>query len=124
MEGRLLTRLFIVYRQALDVDAAQDEDRCVACNGTRNLFRTDAGEAVYRKTCICETCQNVLTSTVSTTDDKRAQCVALTDDGFHVAKQFMHYSRASLRLYFWWESDFRKVESIAMEREPLPLARR
>ena len=38
MEGRLLTRLFIVYRRALDVDAAQDEDRCVACNGTHNLF--------------------------------------------------------------------------------------
>ena len=65
-----------------------------------------------------------LTNPVSTTDDKRTQCVALTDAGFNVARQFMHFRRASQRLYFWCESDFRKVESIAMEREPLPLARR
>ena len=59
-----------------------------------------AGEAVYRNTCICETCNNVLTNPVSTTDDKRTQCVALTDAGFNVARQFMHFRRASQRLFF------------------------
>ena len=51
-------------------------------------------------------------------------CVALSDAGFTVAKSFLRISCASHRLYFWWESDFRKAERIAMERDPLPVARR
>lgn len=123
MEGRLLTSLFLVYRRALDVDTAQDEDRCVACSRTENHHQTDAGESMYRNTGICETCQNVLNNDLSTMDEKRTQCVALTDAGFTVAKQFLIFRRASQRLYFWWESDFNRAAGIAMGRESLPVAR-
>ena len=71
MEGRLLTSLFLVYRRALDVDTAQDEDRCVACSSTENHHQTDAGESMYRNTGICETCQNVLNNDLSTMDEKK-----------------------------------------------------
>ena len=54
---------------------------------------------------------------------KRTQCVALTDAGFTVAKQFLIFRRASQRLYFWWESDFNRAAGIAMGRESLPVAR-
>ena len=57
-------------------------------------------------------------------EGKKRQCVALSDAGFTVAKSFLRISCASHRLYFWWESDFRKAEKIAMERDPLPVARR
>ena len=124
MQGRLLTSLLSVYRRALGVDDAQDEDRCVACSRSDHHFVTDVGENVFRNTGICEMCKNVLESNLSTVEDKKRQCVALSDAGFTVAKSFLRISRASHRLYFWWESDFRKAERIAMEQDPLPVARR
>ena len=71
MQGRLLTSLLSVYRGALGVDDAQDEDRCVACSRTGNHFVADVEENVLRNTGICEMCKNVLESNFSTVEDKR-----------------------------------------------------
>ena len=60
MQGRLLTSLLSVYRRALGVDDAQDEDRCVACSRSDHHFVTDVGENVLRNTGICDMCKNVL----------------------------------------------------------------
>ena len=124
MEGRLLTSLLIVHRRALGVDDAQDEDRCVACSRTESQFVTDAGENIFRNTGICEICADVVESNVSTLEAKKQQCVALSEAGLTVAKSFLRISRAAHRLYFWSDSDFRRAERIAMERDPLPVARR
>eukprot|EP00435_Cladocopium_sp_Y103_P014951 s9_g3.t1 len=124
IEGRLLTRLFIVYRRALGVDDAQDEDRCVACSRTENHWATPFGEEVYRETGICEVCVNVMHNRRTHPIYKRAHCVALTNADIHIAKTFVAFYRAKTRLVFWREWEFHEAQRIAMEHQALPVARR
>eukprot|EP00435_Cladocopium_sp_Y103_P076269 s94_g85.t1 len=116
--------VFIAYRRALGVDDAQDEDRCVACNRTDNHWATPFGEAVYRDTGICEVCIHVLLNRRNHLTAKRAQCVALTDAGMNVAKEFVRFHRAKTCLVFWRGSEFHEAQNIAMGRQALPVARR
>eukprot|EP00435_Cladocopium_sp_Y103_P002656 s2269_g1.t1 len=124
IEGRLLTRLFIVYRRALGVDDAQDEDRCLACSRTENHWATPFGEELYRETGICEVCINVMHDRRTHPAFKRAHGVALTNAGIHIAKTFVGFHRAKTRLVFWREWEFHEAQNIAMEHQALPVARR
>ena len=124
LQGHLLTTFFMEYRRSLEVDAAQDAERCVACGRLENHFATDEGETVYRRTGVCESCKDVLQNPMSTAKQKRTQCVSLRDAGCGVAQRWIVFSEAKRRLQFYSEAEFREAENIAMGRETLPMARR
>ena len=124
LQGPLLTTFFMEYRRSLEVDAAQDAERCVACGRCEQHFATDAGERVYRRAGVCESCQDVLQNPMSTAKQKRTQCVSLTDAGCGVAQKWIVFSEAKHCLQFYSEAEFREAENIAVGRETLPVARR
>ena len=124
LQGHLLTTFVMEYRRSLEVDAAQDAERCVACGRLENHFATDEGETVYRRTGVCESCKDVLQNPMSTAKQKRTQCMSLTDAGCGVAQRWIVFSEAKRRLQFYSEAEFCEAENIAMGRETLPMARR
>ena len=75
LQGHMLTTLFMEYKRSLEVDAALDGARCIACDRTENHFSTDAGQTVYERTGVCETCRDILQNPLSTDKQKRTQCV-------------------------------------------------
>ena len=75
LQGHMLTTLFMEYKRSLEVDAALDGARFIACDRTENHFSTDAGQTVYERTGVCETCRDILQNPLSTDKQKRTQCV-------------------------------------------------
>ena len=75
LQGHLLTTLFMEHKRSLEVHAALDGARCIACDRTENHFTTDAGQTVHERTGVCETCRDILENPLSTYKKKRTQCV-------------------------------------------------
>ena len=124
LQGHMLTTLFMEYKRSLEVDAALDGARCIACDRTENLFSTDGGQTVYERTGVCETCRDILQNPLSTDKQKRTQCVSLTDAGCELAQQWILYSAEKRRLKFYSAVEFHEAESIALGRQRLPVSRR
>eukprot|EP00435_Cladocopium_sp_Y103_P074257 s27_g47.t1 len=123
MQGQLLENFNAAYRRCLDVDAQQAANCCIACGRGRNHFYSRGGQTDYERTGVCETCNDVLHDRRSTMDQKRTQCVSLTDAGLDVAKDYLAFSRGRRRLFFAEEDAFRRAVRIALNQESLPVAR-
>eukprot|EP00435_Cladocopium_sp_Y103_P011538 s2369_g3.t1 len=124
MQGRLLENFHAAYRRCLDVEAQQAANQCVACGRADRFYYSRGGQTDYERTGMCETCNDVLHDARSSMEQKRTQCVSLTDSGFGVAKDFIAFTRGRRRLFFLEEDAFRRAVRIALGQEPLPLARR
>ena len=123
MEDPMLENFKERYRVSLDVAGARSTNSCCACGRTSDHWYSDGGRIDYRRTTLCELCNDALSDPMATTQTLRRQCTQLTDEGHAVAREWLTFSRARVRLQLD-AADFRQAVAIAVGRLPLPNARR